>query len=141
MSKGVILYVGNFELPDCGASANRVVSNAKLFNQLGYQAALLGVTRDAACGGIRVLENDSGLLMYERPYPTSTMQWFRHMTTADYVDEMLRLHGDIVLVILYNMPFAALKAAKKACREKNPCCLRLHRMDGCNGRQRGKAIY
>ena len=49
MSKGVILYVGNFELPDHGASANRVVSNAKLFNQLGYQTALLGVTRDASC--------------------------------------------------------------------------------------------
>ena len=119
MSKGVILYVGNFELPDHGASANRVVSNAKLFNQLGYQTALLGVTRDASCSGIRQLRNDAGLLMYERTYPVSTAQWLRHMTSVGYLNEMLQLHRDIALVILYNMPYSALRAAKKACKGTN----------------------
>lgn len=56
MSKGTILYAGNFMLPDKGASANRVVSNAKLFNRSGYQTVLLGVTKDSACTEISVLK-------------------------------------------------------------------------------------
>lgn len=119
MSRGVILCVGNFELPDRGASANRVVSNAKLFNQLGYQTVLLGVAKDKSCTKVRELKNNANVLMYERPYPDSTMKWFHHMYSADYIEEMLKLHGDIVLVILYNMPFSALKAAKRVCKKRS----------------------
>lgn len=119
MAKGTILYFGNFELPDKGASANRVVSNAKLFNSIGYQTTLLGVSKDKACTDIRPLKNDFGLMMYERPYPVSMKMWLDHMYSAEYIPKMLKLHKDIVLVILYNMPFSALKAAKKACKEKN----------------------
>ena len=119
MAKGTILYVGNFELPDKGASANRVVSNAKLFNSVGYQTILLGVSKDKECTEIRKLKNDFGLLMYERPYPASMKMWLGHMYSAEYIEKMLEIHGDIILVILYNMPFSALKAAKKACKKKN----------------------
>ena len=113
------MYVGNFELPDKGASANRVVSNAKLFNSVGYQTILLGVSKDKECTEIRKLKNDFGLLMYERPYPASMKMWLGHMYSAEYIEKMLEIHGDIVLVILYNMPFSALKAAKKVCKKKN----------------------
>lgn len=119
MGKGTILYVGNFELPDKGASANRVVSNAKLFNSLGYQTALVGVSKDSKCTEISALDNDFGIVMYERPYPTSTKKWLKHMFSADYIKKMLEYHKNIVLVILYNMPFSALKAAKKACKGTN----------------------
>lgn len=119
MAKGTVLYVGNFELPDKGASANRVVSNAKLFNSIGYQTVLLGVSKDKACTDIRPLKNDFGLMMYERPYPASMKMWLGHMYSAEYIEKMIKLHKDIVLVILYNMPFSALKAAKKACKGRN----------------------
>ena len=119
MEKGTVLYVGNFELPDKGASANRVVSNAKLFNSIGYQTVLLGVTKDKACTDIRPLKNDFGLMMYERPYPVSMKMWLGHMYSSEYINIMIKLHEDIVLVILYNMPFSALKAAKKACKGRN----------------------
>lgn len=119
MTKGTVLYIGNFELPDKGASANRVVSNAKLFNSIGYQTVLLGVSKDKSCTDIRPLKNDFGLMMYERPYPVSMKMWLGHMYSAEYIEKMLKLHEDIVLVILYNMPFSALKAAKKACKGRN----------------------
>ena len=119
MAKGTVLYVGNFELPDKGASANRVVSNAKLFNSIGYQTVLLGVSKDKACTDIRSLKNNFGLMMYERPYPVSMKMWLGHMYSSEYINKMIKLHEDIVLVILYNMPFSALKAAKKACKGKN----------------------
>ena len=119
MAKGTVLYVGNFELPDKGASANRVVSNAKLFDSIGYQTVLLGVSKDKTCNDIRPLQNDCRLMMYERPYPVSMKMWFGHMYSAEYIERMIKLHEDIVLVILYNMPFSALKAAKKACKGKS----------------------
>ena len=119
MGKGTVLYVGNFELPDKGASANRVVSNAKLFNSIGYQTVLLGVTKDRECTDIRPLKNDFGLMMYERPYPVSMKMWLGHMYSSEYINKMIKLHEDIVLVILYNMPFSALKAAKKVCKGRN----------------------
>ena len=119
MAKGTVLYVGNFELPDKGASANRVVSNAKLFNSIGYQTVLLGVSKNKACTDIRPLKNNFRLMMYERPYPVSMKMWLGHMYSAEYIEKMIKLHEDIVLVILYNMPFSALKAAKKACKGRN----------------------
>lgn len=119
MAKGTVLYVGNFELPDKGASANRVVSNAKLFNSIGYQTVLLGVSKDKTCTDIRPLKNNFRLMMYERPYPVSMKMWLGHMYSAEYIEKMLKLHKDIVLVILYNMPFSALKAAKKVCKGRN----------------------
>ena len=34
--KGTIIYYGGFSLPDKNAAANRVVSNGKIFKDLGY---------------------------------------------------------------------------------------------------------
>lgn len=119
MGKGTILYIGNFELPDKGASANRVVANAKLFNELDYQTVLLGVSKDKACTEIRSLTNDYGILMYERPYPASMRMWINHMFSADAIEKMLAIYENTVLVILYNMPFSAFMAAKKVCKKRN----------------------
>ena len=43
--KGTIVYYGNFELPDKGASAHRVVNNGKIFQELGYRAVFLGTNQ------------------------------------------------------------------------------------------------
>ena len=40
--KGTIIYYGGFSLPDKNASANRVVSNGKIFNKLGFNTVFLG---------------------------------------------------------------------------------------------------
>ena len=42
MSKGTIIYYGGFTLPDKSASANRVVSNGKIFASLGYETVFVG---------------------------------------------------------------------------------------------------
>ena len=46
MAKGTIIYMGNFALPDKNAAAHRVMINGKIFKDLGYRVAYLGVTRD-----------------------------------------------------------------------------------------------
>ena len=37
MSKGSIIYIGGFELPDKNAAAHRVLNNAKIIRELGYE--------------------------------------------------------------------------------------------------------
>lgn len=44
MHKGTILYVGGFELPDKNAAAHRVLSNAKIFRELGYNVFFAELT-------------------------------------------------------------------------------------------------
>ncbi len=45
MSKGTILYVGGFELPDKNAAAHRVLSNGKIFRELGYNVVFIDVDK------------------------------------------------------------------------------------------------
>ena len=39
-----VIYVGEFILPDKGAAANRVVSNAKAFREAGVDTVFLGAS-------------------------------------------------------------------------------------------------
>ena len=45
MRQGTVIYAGNFELPDKNAAAHRVVNNAKLFKELGFDTVFLGTCR------------------------------------------------------------------------------------------------
>lgn len=110
--KGTILYVGNFELPDKGASANRVVSNGKLFTKLGYRVAYLGVKKQADFAGVQTLDVDQN--MYEEAYPQGMRKWFLHMYSVKNIQTMIEKQGDVCMVILYNVPFLLLKRVKYA---------------------------
>ena len=114
MKKGTILYVGNFELPDKGASANRVVSNGTLFEKLGYRVAFLGVKRGASFDGIQVLDAERN--MYEEAYPQGMKEWFLHMYSVKNIQAAIEAQGDVCMIILYNVPFLLLKRVKHALR-------------------------
>ena len=45
MSKGTILYVGGFELPDKNAAAHRVLSNGKAIRELGYDVVFVDIDK------------------------------------------------------------------------------------------------
>ena len=115
--KGTILYVGNFELPDKGASANRVVSNGKLFEKLGYRVAFLGVKRGASFDGIEVL--DAERKMYEEAYPRGMKEWFLHMYSVKNIQAAIEAQGDVCMLILYNVPFLLLLRVKHALKNSN----------------------
>lgn len=44
-TKGTILYIGGFELPDKNAAAQRVVANAKALRDLNYNVVFIGITK------------------------------------------------------------------------------------------------
>lgn len=115
--KGTILYVGNFELPDKGASANRVVSNGKLFQKLGYHVAFLGVKKQADFAGVQVLDTERN--MYEEAYPQGMKEWFLHMYSVKNIQTVIEKQGDVCMVILYNVPFLLLKRVKHALKNRN----------------------
>lgn len=52
MHRNKILYIGGFELPDKNAAAQRVVSNAKLCRDLGYEVTLIGVDKSIKSNGL-----------------------------------------------------------------------------------------
>ncbi len=107
---GTILYVGNFELPDKGASANRVVSNGKLFAKLGYGVAYLGVRKQGEHENVTCLDEEKG--MYEEPYPSGLKGWISHMFSTKNIEVVIEQCGDVCMVILYNTPFSLLLRAK-----------------------------
>lgn len=115
--KGTILYVGNFELPDRGAAANRVVSNGKIFQKLGFRVAYLGIRKYADFTGVELL--DVARNMYEEAYPRGIREWFLHMWSVKNIQAVIKKQGDVCMVILYNVPFVLLKRVKHALKNTN----------------------
>lgn len=113
--KGTILYVGNFELPDKGASANRVVSNGKIFNKLGYRVAFLGVNKQTDFEGVQVFDAEKH--MYEEAYPRGNKAWLMHMCSIKNIQIVVDKYDDVCMIILYNVPFVLLKRVKSVFRK------------------------
>ena len=109
--KGTILYLGNFELPDKGAAANRVVSNGKIFKKLGYRTIFLGVKKGARFSGIQQTSFDEN--MYEEAYPAGSKEWLLHMISVKNIETLLKLYDDVRMVILYNVPYTLLLRVKQ----------------------------
>ena len=122
MSKGTIIYYGGFTLPDKSASANRVVSNGKIFAALGYKTVFIGAARsDESFDGLRAVEGCED--MFEHSHPKSTSQWLRHMVSVEHIETIAAKYGDICRIILYNVPMLTLLKAKKVFSKKNiPVC-------------------
>ncbi len=70
-TKKTIIYVGGFELPDKNAAAQRVLANAKIFRDLGYNVVLVGI--DKSLSQDTLIKNTqvsvSGFESWALPYP------------------------------------------------------------------------
>ena len=118
MNSSTIIYYGGFTLPDKSASANRVVSNAKLFAALGYKTVLIGAAPHGECfDGVRKISGQED--MYEYSHPESTAQWLKHMLSVDHIAEAVGKYGNVSRIILYNVPMLTLVKAKKVFSKKN----------------------
>lgn len=116
MSNGTIIYYGGFSLPDKSASANRVVSNGKIFDKLGYKTVFIGVTEESF-EGLRPVQNHEN--MFEHSHPKSTKEWLRHMFSVEAIESVVKNHNDVCRIILYNVPMFTLMKAKKVFSKRN----------------------
>ena len=101
MSKGTIIYYGGFTLPDKSASANRVVSNGKIFDKLGYKTVFIGASDDSF-DRLRPVEGYDD--MFEHAHPKSTKQWLKHMISVEHIEAVMKNYDDVKKIILYNVP-------------------------------------
>lgn len=101
-----ILYIGGFDLPDNNAAAQRVVSNAKAFRELGYDTYFLGLSRDTA--KLQYHNQFFEEFRYTNlPYPKNIFNWLLYLLSIKYYITYLQLTNPRV-VIAYNMPAIAL---------------------------------
>lgn len=109
-----ILYVGGFELPDKGAAAIRVMNNAKLFRELGYEVHFLGVHKTSNPEMVRSRFN--GFDYSTIQYPTSLVGWLRYLSVFTSFEEVERIQPD--LVILYDCPGLAIMKWLNYCHSR-----------------------
>ena len=105
-----ILYLGGFDLPDNNAAAQRVISNAKVFQELGYEVRLIGLDKTPS-----TLEY-AGFQCVNLKYPDSLKEWWDYVFTLDwYKKEIDSFRPSIV--VAYNHPAVALKRIHKYCHQ------------------------
>lgn len=118
MSRGTIIYVGEFVLPDKSAAANRVVSNGKLFNSIGYTTVFLGASDSSeAFSSIRPVHGHKD--MYEQSHPETALQWIKHTLSTKEIITLVEECRDVKMVVLYNLPVITLYLVKKALKKRN----------------------
>lgn len=106
-----ILYIGGFELPDKNAAAQRVMANAKLLREMGFEVSFIGISKD--------IENAphivDGFVSNPVPYPISVKQWVHQIITFVEASEILAHEPDYV--VLYNFPAIASLRILKTCHK------------------------
>lgn len=107
-----ILYIGGFDLPDRNAAAHRVMANAKLLREMGFEVSFVGTSRDIA-NAPKVVD---GFTNNPIPYPMGTRAWFHYIVT--FVDIYTILEHKPDYVIIYNFPAVASLKILKACHQR-----------------------
>lgn len=116
-NKGTILYVGGFELPDKNAAAHRVLNNAKIFRELGFNVVFCGVKREITADE-NYTERVSGFDSMPTPYPASAKQWIKQLLDSKHYLKMFSLYKDIRLVICYNLHSIPLAKLLRFCKKR-----------------------
>ncbi len=117
MINRTIIYTGGFALPDKNAAANRVVSNGKIFDSLGYETFFLGLSdSNEHFDGMRQIKGNKK--MFEQARPASVKEWVYRIFATKEICSLAEKHN-AGMVILYNLPFFTLWRVKKALAKKN----------------------
>jgi glycosyltransferase involved in cell wall biosynthesis len=112
-TKGTIIYIGNFEMPNKNAAAHRVLGNAKIFRRLGYKVVFVGADREGH--NTETIKSIDGFDICNRPYPRNFKQWITHLFSNSNVKKIIDQYSDTRLIVCYNTPaFASLRIKRYA---------------------------
>jgi len=118
MSKGTIIYIGGFELPDKNAAAHRVLANGKILQDLGYDVIFVGVNSSRSVG-MELLRHDFfGFECWNVPYPAGIVAWLKYILGLATIFKFLKKNrpAKVVGVICYNYPAVAQGRIKFLCQ-------------------------
>lgn len=100
-----VLYIGNFMFPDKNAAANRVVSNGRIFRDLGYQVSFVGVRKNATSNIFETKEEYEDFEGYSLPVPEGIKDWlFYRKWFAMILPLLEQLRGELKIVVMYGCP-------------------------------------
>ena len=128
MNAKKILYLGGFELPDKNAAAQRVMANAKLLREMGFEVSFIGISKDIENAPSSVDSFASSPV----PYPTNIKEWIHQICTFKDTDSIINSKPDYV--VLYNFPAVASLRILRACHKH--CIKVIHDLtewESCNG--------
>lgn len=106
-----IVYIGGFELPDKNAAAQRVMANARLLREIGFDVSFIGISKAMEYAPTSV----DGFESNPVSYPASIKQWIHQICTFIDTKEIIDKKPDYV--ILYNFPAIASLRILKACHK------------------------
>jgi len=119
MSKGTIIYIGAFELPDKNAAAHRVIANGKALRELGYKVVFIGATKSESDNIIAQKEIFFGFDCYKRKKAKSNQEWLKFLTDIQPYKEIINKYKDVFAIIGYNLPALVLLNLKKFARKNS----------------------
>lgn len=103
----VIIYVGSFEFPDKNAAALRVMGNAKIFKEIGYEVVFLGIDKTSSRENVVThYKSFSGFDCWTVNYPDDLISWLFYITNVSVIKHIIEKYyrGRVVAVINYNHP-------------------------------------
>ncbi|MGB4581286.1 MAG: glycosyltransferase [Coriobacteriia bacterium] len=119
---GTVLYIGGFELPDGNAAAQRVIGNARLFTDLGYQVVFLA-TSPESFPGLRTTKY-LGFDCYETSGTNARLGVaIRGLYDISALTAVVEEIGHVDIVIAYNYPAVALARLNRYCRRTGIRCV------------------
>jgi glycosyltransferase involved in cell wall biosynthesis len=120
--RDTIIYIGGFELPDKNAAAQRVMANAKIFRDLGYNVIFIGFNKSLQRDS-RIINTKtvcSGFEAWSVPYPAGKLDWLKQIINPIGLKEIIgKLDTNIHSIICYNYPAIAEYRVKRICKKNN----------------------
>lgn len=124
-NRQTIIYIGGFELPDKNAAAQRVLSNAKIFRDLGFNVLLIGTDKTLS-SNTEIDDTKSVVEGFETrsiPYPKNKTAWLKYITSAAYIKRIIEQIESPYAIVCYNYPAVAMYRIHRKCQKKNIYCL------------------
>lgn len=100
-----IVYIGGFELPNKNAAAQRVTSNAKILQSIGFSTLIMGVDKKQSFdSGLLDLDNDYGNIDFASvSYPKKRTEWIISLYGRKEIFDYLKNNSEYIdAIILYN---------------------------------------
>ncbi|WP_017413609.1 glycosyltransferase [Clostridium tunisiense] len=124
MSKGTIIYIGGFALPDKNAAAHRVINNAKILRELGYNVVFISKIVDKlATSNNKKMVKYYGFECWEIELKQSKVEMVKALFEISSIKPILEKYSDLKIVIAYNFPAIALLKLRNYCSDNGIKCL------------------
>lgn len=107
-----ILYLGGFCLPNKNAAAQRVLANAKIFRELGYDVTLIGLSHNNTTSFLF-----EGFQCVNLKYPSSFSSWIQMLCSIKQYERYI-INNKTKIVVAYNHPSIALFRLFKYCKKQ-----------------------